>query len=268
MYEATPAELEQFEQEGFFVRERVFSDSELADLREAAESVHSQVLAAAESDAAAPVDQIDNQRYQLVCGSTIKWEWGRELRAVRSMEPAHHLDPRLDVLIDDPRLWGPCRGIIGCEELSLFSDKLNMKRPGGAPFPWHQEEPYWRYGAEELDGIVSTLTYLDDASERNGCLWVLPGSHRDGVLAGLEGRGVLGALYTDVDKLCLEPHAVALPAGSVLWFHHELVHGSQTNRSDSDRRVFVAAYQPAGLRRWRFDASRPVRTDAVASPTT
>ncbi|MEE8314620.1 MAG: hypothetical protein V3R91_09875, partial [Myxococcota bacterium] len=82
MYEATPAELEQFEQEGFFVRERVFSDSELADLREAAESVHSQVLAAAESDVAAPVDQIDNQRYQLVCGSTIKWEWGRELRAV------------------------------------------------------------------------------------------------------------------------------------------------------------------------------------------
>ena len=79
---------------------------------------------------------------------------------------------------------------------------------------------------------------------------------------------MLGALYTDVDKLCLEPHAVALPAGSVLWFHHDLVHGSQTNRSDSNRRVFVAAYQPAGLRRWRFDTSRPVRTDAVASPTT
>jgi ectoine hydroxylase-related dioxygenase (phytanoyl-CoA dioxygenase family) len=175
------------------------------------------------------------------------------------MEPAHHVDPRLSALVDDPRLWKPCCDIIGSRQLSLFSDKLNVKRPGGAPFPWHQEGPYWQYGAEQLESIVSTLTYLDDSTEENGCLWVVPGTHKAGALPCLDGRGVLGALYTDIDKLEGEPYPAAFPAGSVIWFHYDIVHGSQTNRSETDRRVFVAAYQPAGLRRWRIDNVRPIR---------
>ena len=72
-------------------------------------------------------------------------------------------------LVDDPRLWGPCRDLIGCEELSLFSDKLNVKRPGGAPFPWHQEGHYWVYGAEQLEKIVraGVLVY--------SLTWTVPG---------------------------------------------------------------------------------------------
>lgn len=265
MHEATPSELEEFEKEGFFVRKRVFSEAELVDLRDAIECVHAQVLEAAECDDAGPVDRIDNQRYQLVCGSTVKWEWGEDLRAVRSMEPVHHLDPRLGTMIDDPRLWMPCCDIIRSRQLSLFSDKLNAKRPGGAPFPWHQEGPYWQYGAEKLESIVSTFTYLDDANQENGCLWVVPGSHTDGALPSLDGRGVLGALYTDIEKIDCEPHPIVLPAGSVVWFHYDIVHGSQTNRTDSDRRAFVAAYQPAGLQRWRVDGVRAIPGADVAS---
>jgi ectoine hydroxylase-related dioxygenase (phytanoyl-CoA dioxygenase family) len=176
------------------------------------------------------------------------------------LEPVYHLDARFDALIDDPRIWGPCRALVGCEELSLFSDKLNVKRPGGAPFPWHQEGPYWAHGAERLDAIVSVLIYLDEATTENGCLWVIPGSHKHGALSGLKNRGVLGALYTDVDLVEGEALPTVLPSGSVLWFHRDLVHGSQQNRSDSNRRVFVLAYQPAGLRRWRLDKQRPVRS--------
>jgi hypothetical protein len=107
--------------------------------------------------------------------------------------------------------WEPCRALVGSQELSLFSDKLNMKRPGGAPFPWHQESPYWVYGAEQVERIVSVLVYLDDASIDNGCLWVIPGSHRHGVLPALSDRGVLGALYTDVGRVEGEPFPVQLP---------------------------------------------------------
>lgn len=259
---ATPDELKQFEELGFFCRERVFSEQELVELRAAAEHVHQQILESAARDDAPPVDQIDNQRYQMLCGTTVKWEWRDDIPSFRSIEPTHHLDSRFDRLVDDPRLWGPCCGIIGYDELSLFSDKLNVKRPGGAPFPWHQEGPYWTYGAEQLDKIVSTLTYLDDASRENGCLWVIPRSHRHGSLQGLQNRGVLGALYTDVDLLDGEAVAVELPAGSVLYFHHHLVHGSQTNRSDRNRRVFVAAYQPPGLQRWRIGRKRPIKPAA------
>jgi hypothetical protein len=260
---ATATELLQYEQLGFFSRERIFAARELAELRDAAEAAHRRVLKAAERGEGGPTDRIDNQRYQIVCGSTLKWEWRADLRAVRSLEPAHHLDARLEALIDDPRLWEPCCALVGSEQLSLFSDKLNMKRPGGAPFPWHQESPYWVYGAERVERIASVLVYLDDASRDNGCLWVIPGSHRHGILPGLKDRGVLGALYTDVQGVEGEPLALELPAGSALWFHPDLVHGSQGNRSATSRRVFVAAYQPAGLRRWRLDQVRPVRAPAI-----
>jgi hypothetical protein len=52
---------------------------------------------------------------------------------------------------------------------------------------------------------------------------------------------------------------VEVPAGSVVWFHRDLVHGSQSNRSNVGRRVFVIAYQPSGLHRWRVGRNRDIR---------
>jgi len=256
---ATERERKQFEDSGFFARERVFSQDEIEQMRDAIEHVHQQVLDAAALEECPIEETIDNQRFQDLLGSKIKWEWDKNLPAIRSMEPCYHLEPRVDALVDDPRVWGPCRDIIGQEELSLFSSKLNVKRPGGAPFPWHQEGPYWAYGAEQLEKIVTVLVTLDDATKENGCLWVVPGSHNKGMLKCLEDRGVLGRLYTDMDQLEGEAYPVELPAGSVFFFHYNIVHGSQTNRSRSNRRVLLLAYQPAGLHGWNVDTVRNVR---------
>jgi hypothetical protein len=258
MYRASEAELRQYDALGFFIREDVFSETELGEMRAGAECAHAQILEAADLPEASPIDRVDNQKYQSVLGSTIKWEWSNELRAVRSMEPTGHLDRRLEALLDDPRLYQPSASINGCESLSVFSDKLNVKRPGGAPFPWHQEGLYWENGAEDLESLVSTLTYLDDATKENGCLWVIPGSHKQGNLQGLKDRGVLGALYTDVALIEGEAIPTELRAGSVIFFHRDLVHGSQTNRTRESRRVFVVAYQAGGLHRWRINRKREV----------
>jgi phytanoyl-CoA hydroxylase len=260
----TDAEQKQYEDEGYFIRRDVYSAEELVELRAAAEDIHQQVLDAAAREDAAPVDQVDNQKYQTVLGSTVKWEWSDDLFAVRSMEPTYHLNARFEHLIDDPRLWQPCADVIGTDKLSLFSDKLNVKRPGGAPFPWHQEGPYWAYGAEDLESVITMMIYLDDGTEENGCLWIIPGTHKYGALEAQKDRGTLGRLYTDVDKLDEEPYAVAVPAGSVLWFHRDMVHGSKTNRTDSNRRVFLLAYQSGGLHQWRNGVQREINTLASA----
>ncbi len=55
-----------------------------------------------------------------------------------------------------------------------------------------------------------------------------------------------------------EAYATELSAGSVLYFHRDLVHGSQTNRTKASRRVFVVAYQRGGLHRWNLDRKREV----------
>ena len=254
----TAEERDQFEKLGYFSRPSVFTADEIDEMRCAAEDVHRKVLEAADQSDAAPVEQVDNQKYQEVLGSTIKWEWNENLRAVRSMEPVFQIDARMAKVIDDPRVWGPCAEVIGVERLSLFSDKLNVKRPGGAPFPFHQEGPYWAYGAEDLERVITLIIYIDEATVDNGCLWVIPGSHRYGPLESLQDRGTLGRLYTDIDRLDESPVPVALPEGSVAFFHRDIVHGSQTNRTDQDRRAYLLAYQPEGLHQWRNGEQRDI----------
>lgn len=244
---------------GFIVRERVFSERELRPLRDAVEAIHGRFVDAASRPGAAPVEHIDDKRYQSLQGSTVKWEWREGAAEIRSMEPCHHLDSRLGALLDEPKLWLPAASLLGTASVSLFSDKLNFKRPGGAPFPWHQDTPYWAFDCDHVDQLVSVLLYLDDATRENGCLWAIPGSHQNGTTPCLETRGVLGRLYTDPDRVVGgEPVAIEAPAGSAMYFSGDLVHGSQSNRSRGSRRALVITYQPANLPRWKFDDIRPV----------
>ena len=256
----SPDERTRYHADGFFVREGVFAEPELRALRTAVEVVHAQICEAAVRPGAAPVEHIDDKRYQELLGSTVKWEWREAAAEIRSMEPFLHLDARLAGLVDDPRLVEPAAGLIGEPRLSLFTDKLNFKRPGGAPFPWHQDSPYWAFGCAHLERLASLQLYLDDADEENGCLWMIAGSHRHGVLPVYQDRGTLGRLYTDVDRI---PHServpIAAPAGSLIFFHGDVVHGSRSNRSAQSRRALVLTYQPAGHPRWNRADVRDVR---------
>lgn len=256
---ATAEELARYAQDGYFVRESVFDETELEPLREAVDEVHRKIMKAAQEPEVAKVDHIDGRRYQRILDSSVQWEWRDASNEIRTMEPYHHLDGRLDALIDDIRLWGPSRAVVRSEELSLFSDKLNFKRPGGAPFPWHQDSPYWAFLCKHLDRLVSVAVVLDRSTIENGCLWMVPGSHRHGALDCFEDRGAVGRLYTDLARYDLEnPAALEVPAGSVVFFHGDVVHGSQSNRTESARRVLLMTFQPANLPRWQRSDIRPI----------
>ncbi|MEX2208926.1 MAG: phytanoyl-CoA dioxygenase family protein [Myxococcota bacterium] len=258
---ASEDELARYRRDGFFVRERVFGPSELADMRAAVEAVHARVSEAAAAGNAAEVERIDGKRYQELVGSLVKWEW-HSLRAdVRSMEPFLHLDAGLERLVDDPRLWQPVTALCGTSLLALFTDKLNFKRPGGAEFPWHQDSPYFVFDCPHVDRLVSLQVYLDDATLANGCLWMIPGSHLHGRLPCFEDQGTLGRLYTDVERALpgAKPLPIEAPAGSVIFFNGDVVHGSRSNETASSRRAFVLTYQPAGFTQFRRPGARPVR---------
>jgi hypothetical protein len=256
---ATEAELEQYARDGYFVRESAFDESELEPLREAVDGVHDQIVRAVGTEKSDAIEHIDDKRYQKILDSSVQWEWRGEVAEIRSMEPYHHLDERLDRLTDDARLWSPCRPIVRSDDVSLFSDKLNFKRPHGAPFPWHQDTPYWAFQCNHLDQLVSVSIYLDRATRENGCIWVIPGSHVHGTLPCYEDRGRQGKLYTDVDRYeGREPVALEAPAGTVMYFHGDLIHGSQSNRSTVQRRALLLTYQPAGYPRWQHEDVRPV----------
>jgi len=245
------AERAAYRERGYVLRPAVFGDAELAELGDALERVHARVAEAACRPGVA-VERVDGRRYQELCGSRVKWEWdetGPTAGAVRSMEPFLHLDPALAELARDPRLVEPMRGLIG-GDVDLFTDKLNFKRPGGSPFPWHQDTPYWAFGCRHLDRMASVQLYVDEATVENGCLWMIPGSHTQGVLPTQQDRGVLGRLYTDLDQVGGEPEPLVAPAGSLIFFDGSVVHGSRSNRGERSRRAIILTYQPAGHPRW------------------
>jgi len=256
-YRLTPAERRAWEEDGFFVRERALAADEVVELRSAAERV------AEHAARGVPTQDdyvVDGNRYREAAGSTIQFEHRPGSETIRVIEPFHHLDARLDQLIDDPRLVEPMRDLIGDERVALFTDKLNLKRPyEGSRFRWHQDSPYWAHFFGELDRLPNVMVVLDDAHRGNGCFRIIPGSHRRGLLPGQSGQGVLGPLFTDPS--CFDEsrqELIEAPAGSLVFFSPHAVHGSEPNRSGDLRRALVITYQPGGHRMFKVDAKREV----------
>jgi ectoine hydroxylase-related dioxygenase (phytanoyl-CoA dioxygenase family) len=251
----TAEERRAYDDDGFFVRERAIREDELEALRDAAE------CATALAASAVPTGDdylIDGNRYREAAGSTIQFEHRAGSETIRVIEPFHHLDPRLDRLVDDPRLVEPAREIVGDERIALFTDKLNLKRPReGSLFRWHQDSPYWAHFFRELHRLPNVMVALDDSHEGNGCFRVIRGSHRRGLLPGLEGQGTLGPLFTD--PACFdesEQVSVVMPAGSLVFFSPHSVHGSQPNASEDLRRALIITYQPHGHPMFKVEGQR------------
>jgi hypothetical protein len=251
-----PGERRRYAEQGFFVRPEVFADHELAELRDAVERCAE--LAAAAARSGGERYEIDGNVYHEAGGTTIQFEHHPGATSIRVLEPFHHLDPRIDALIDDPRFAEPARDLCGAERVSLFTDMLNLKRPRqGSRFRWHQVSPYWAHFHPEVGRLPNLMLALDDASEQNGCLRIVPGSHRRGMLPGLQGQGRLGPLFTDprhFDAAAQQP--CAMRAGSLLCFSPHVVHGSEPNRSAQPRRALLFTYQPGVARMFKVDAKR------------
>jgi ectoine hydroxylase len=245
-----------FARDGFFTRERAFGPAEIEALREAAERAVTRAEAAVRAGGESYA--VDGNRYHEAGGSTIQFEHTEVSRTIRVIEPCHHLDAGLDALIDDPRLVEPMCDLVGSQRVALFTDKLNCKRPReGSGFRWHQDSPYWAHFTPDVGRLPNVMVALDDASLGNGCLRVIRGSHLRGILPGRNGEGRLGPLFTD--PRCFDVSAqvaLAVPAGSLIFFSPHTVHGSEPNRSDRLRRALVLTYQPGGRRMFKIDAKR------------
>jgi hypothetical protein len=258
-FAATREELDTFNEQGFFIRESVFNEVEVDILRNAVEGIHQRIDTAASANDGSGIEFVDDKRYQEILDSVVKWEWSEGSKDIRSMEPFLHLHPDLQNLVDDARLWAPAKSVLGIDDLSLFTDKLNFKRPHGAPFPFHQDSPYFAMQCGHVDQLFSLQIYLDDTTVENGCLWMIPGSHKHGILPGVQNKGVLDRLYTDMDKFeGNEPVPLIVPAGSVSYFHAHVIHGSKGNKTDQNRRAMVITYQPGGHNRWKLEERRDI----------
>ncbi len=251
-----------WEEDGFFARSAVFSPAEIELLRRAAEHVVAQAARAVGRSGERYA--IDGHVYvevpELGSGTTVQLEHRTGSSTIRVVEPFHTLHPAFEALVDDPRIVDPMKELVGSEQIALFTDKLNLKRPReGSGFDWHQDSPYWGHFCDHLDRLPNVLLALDDADETNGCFRVVRGSHTRGCLPGRHGEGVLGPLFTHPSCFDVTRQIpLRVPAGSLVFFSPHTVHGSEPNASQRARRALVLTYQPGGLRMFKVDRVRGV----------
>jgi len=131
-------------------------------------------------------------------------------------------------------------GATKCMQSMLF-----FKPPGLQGQAWHQDE---RFIPTRDRSLVGAWIAVDDADIDNGCLWVLPGSHRTGQLWPTRDHGK-PELFDPTDESFGFDDEAAIPvevsAGSVVFFNGYLLHRSLPNRSTRRRMALVNHYMNA-----------------------
>ena len=105
---------------------------------------------------------------------------------------------------------------------------------------WHQDFPFTPHSNDDL---ITALLMVDDVTDDNGPLEVVPGSH-DGPLEPLwHGGRFTGAVSEDATERCIATAVRCTgKAGSVCLMHTRLLHGSAPNTSDQARTLFIVVY--------------------------
>lgn len=133
-------------------------------------------------------------------------------------------------------------------EVYHYHSKMIMKdaKIGGA-WTWHQDYGYWYQNGVLFPLLCSASIAVDPATRENGCLQVLKGSHSmgriDHVLTGDQAGADLERVHEAQKRL--ETVYVEMDAGDVLFFHSNLLHRSDQNRSDKPRWSMICCYNAA-----------------------
>lgn len=225
--EVSQVQIESYQEQGFLVVEGLLSDEDVEAIRSDAiklcrgeyKSENLQPVSNAESDTAA-------------------------LSRYLCIHQPHHVSPVMREYLAHPAVSRALARLVA-PDVKCMQSMLFIKPPRFPGQAWHQDEVYIPTRDRSLTGAWYAL---DDATVENGCMWVLPGSHRNGYLypQRLHGRpeefDSARESYGFDDR---EEIPVACRAGAVVFFNGYLLHRSRKNRSDRFRRVLVNHYMNA-----------------------
>jgi ectoine hydroxylase len=171
---------------------------------------------------------------------------------VRSVFCMHRSVQPFRELCRSAPIAGPVKQIFG-DEAYIFHSKFNYKESfEGTVWLWHQDYGYWRYDGVD-DRLASALVMLGPNTRDNGCIMLVKGSHRWGVLDHYSDE-----VTTSYKQWCITPdalrehitdEAMIIPiegdAGDAIFFHVKMIHGSPPNYSTVPRPVFIHRYRRA-----------------------
>lgn len=219
----TPEQLEQYHQQGYAVLEGFLSPEEVSHFRETAREDMRQATAAD-----GMMQKGDKQG-----NKTLLKMW------------FHADDDVYGLIARDARLVELARQILGDDDIYLYSHKMTMKEPreGGA-WEWHQDYGYWYDNKCLAPDMLSIWIALDPSVKANGCLQILPGSHKLGRLnhVRIEGQTQVDEEYIEAALKRFDLMYVEMQPGDAVVFDCNMLHRSDANTSDGPRWGYIASY--------------------------
>jgi ectoine hydroxylase-related dioxygenase (phytanoyl-CoA dioxygenase family) len=222
--------LERYREDGYVVVEDAFDATTLteilADATKVCRGEYGQVQGA---EPGPPGESVDDLLSRFLC-----------------IHMPHKISPVMREALRAERLVDVLTTVIGPNVKSMQS-MLFIKPPGMPGQAWHQDEFFIPTRDRSL---TAAWVALDDATVGNGGLWVIPGSHRSGVIWPLKPHDdprfdstpeAQGFPFSEDDAV-----AVELPAGAAVVFNGYLLHRSLPNQSaHSLRRALANHYMSA-----------------------
>ncbi|MCC7264056.1 MAG: phytanoyl-CoA dioxygenase family protein [Candidatus Latescibacteria bacterium] len=223
----TPEQTALYRQQGFIVIEDFLSPAELETWRQA-------------------VDEAVAQRGKLKLAGRQDWQSGDSFydRVFTQRINLWMDHPVMRRLMLDPAIGKLAADLEGVDGIRIWHDQTLIKEAWANPTAWHLDNPYWSFFSPHSTSI---WVALDDVTYENGCLYFIPGSHRE---SRFESCGIgenMGDLFK-VYPQWAERRAVAGPmkAGSCSFHNGLTAHGAGPNMTPGRRRAMTCAYMPDG----------------------
>ena len=220
--ELTSAELNAWDERGYHIHGKLFSDQEVEALRVACANICNGVY-----ETGAPPDAVN-------------WRPGDDPMAVRKFDNCWKADRTIAAGVLSEKLGRISGQLLRTPSIRMWHDQFLHKPPhGGKVVTWHQDWAYWQMIAECK--TVTCWIALDDVRPDSGPMVFLEASHKLGLYpqpSAISGEDTLMPHSPELKKLREVP--VVIPAGCVSFHHGLTLHASDRNFSPVPRRAMVS----------------------------
>ena len=162
----------------------------------------------------------------------------------------HLVRPEINGFLHSELMAGICRDTLGPDAYMFYNQYVVKGAEAGMKFSWHQDSGYVNANGGDIRhrAYLTTWTPLDDVTEENGTIYVLPQSElgiRTWVAHEKDPKSNDWVGYFGAERGV----PVIIPAGSMAIFSSMTFHCSGANRTHAMRRVFLAQYSPEPILR-------------------
>lgn len=218
----TKEEKAQFEEEGYVTIRGLFTETEIKYLSEKAHNDHEL------SKAASAMDDGKGNAVRLSL-------WNHPGEGIYGMFA------RCKKLVDR------VEELLGGEVYHYHSKMVLKDAKVGGAWAWHQDYGYWYQNGLLFPDLCSVMIAVDKATKENGCLQVIEGSHKMGRINHILSGDQAGADMERVNEILKLKGKIycQMEPGDALFFHSNLLHASDENKSDNSRWSMICCYNKA-----------------------